>query len=151
MTSKLLVAVATLLLAGSALLSSANTPGATKVQRAAAPAAQGASGAVWSPTNETPFFSVSVAAQRGAPDEWRRRQNKCEALSFYRVNPAYNGGARPALKFSRYKRLYFTTGDVVRGWVPVYSAGQEYLHTGWVREECLVPGWPFPYEGRIIN
>ncbi len=151
MKSKLMIAVATLLLAGSALLSSANTPGAIKVQRAATPAAHAASGTVSSPTNDTPVFSLGATAQRGAPDAWKRRQNVCDSLSFYRVNPAYNSGAKPSHKFSKYKRLFFTTGDVVKGWVPVYSAGQEYLHTGWVRGDCLVHGWPYPYEGRVIN
>lgn len=151
MKSKLMIAVATLLLAGSALLSSAQTPGALEAPRAATPAAHGASGDVSSVTNAAPMLSAGAGARGQAPEAWKRRQNVCDTLSFYRVNPAYNGGARPTHKFSKYKRLFFTTGDVVRGWVPVYSAGQEYLHTGWVRGECLVPGWPYPYEGRVLN
>ena len=151
MKSKLMIAVATLLLAGTALLSSANTPGAVKVQRAATPAARGASGTVSSPTNDTPFLSVGVAAQRGAPDAWRRRQNVCDSLSFYSQNPGRNPGVKPTHTLGKYKRLYFTTGEVFRGWVPVYSAGQEHWHTGWVRGDCLVQGWPYPNEGRVIK
>lgn len=151
MKSKLMIAVAALLLAGSALLSSANTPGASKVRRDANPAAHGASGAVSSPTNDATVPSVGVTAQRGAPDAWRRRQNVCNSLSFYSVNPGRNPGAKPTHTLGKYKRLYFTTGEVFRGWIPVYSAGQEHWHTGWVQGGCLVHDWPYPYEGRVIN
>lgn len=151
MKSKLMISVATLLLAGSALLSSANTPGALKGQGAATPAARGASGGASAPAYGPPALSAGVAAQRGAPDAWRRRQNKCDSLSFYSQNPGRNPGVQPTHVLGKYKRLYFTTGEVFRGWVPVYSAGQEHWHTGWVRGDCLVPGWPYPNEGRVIR
>lgn len=97
------------------------------------------------------LLATSLGASAQAPRAWERRQNVCDSLSFYSVNPARNPRARPTHTLGKYKRLYYTTGEVVNGWVPVYSAGQEYWHTGWVRGQCLVRGWPYPNEGRVIN
>jgi hypothetical protein len=99
----------------------------------------------------TLLTSFGASAQRGAPAAWQHRQNVCDSLSFYSVNPARNSGARPTHTLGKYKRLYYTTGEIVNGWVPVYSAGQEHWHTGWVRGGCLVRGWPYPNEGKVIN
>lgn len=91
------------------------------------------------------------AAPQSPPPAWQHRQNICESLSFYSVNPAHNPGASPTHELCKYKRLYYTTGEITNGWVPVYSAGQEHWHTGWVRQECLVEGWPYSQEGCIIR
>jgi hypothetical protein len=95
--------------------------------------------------------SFGAHAQGGAPDAWKRRQNVCDSLSFYSQNPAFNPRAKPTHTLGKYKRLYYTTGDIVKGWVPVYSAGQEHWHTGWVQGKCLVHGWPNSQEGKVIN
>lgn len=96
-------------------------------------------------------LGASFGAGAQAPPSWEHRQNVCDSLPFYSVNPAYNPRARPTHTLGRFKRLYYTTGEVVRGWVPVYSAGQEHWHTGWVPGRCLVRGWPYSSEGRVIN
>jgi hypothetical protein len=96
-------------------------------------------------------LATSLSASAQAPSRWEHRQNMCDLLPFYSVNPARNPGAKPTHTLGKYKRLYYTTGEVVNGWVPVYSAGQEYWHTGWVRSQCLVRGWPNNNEGRVIN
>lgn len=98
---------------------------------------------------ETNEEDVGKMPQDGVPEAWEHRQNKCDTLSFYRENPAFNPNASPQCVLGKYKRLYYTTGEIRNGWVPVYSAGQEYLHTGWVRQECLVNGWPWEQVGSI--
>lgn len=97
-----------------------------------------------------PLALSAVARAEGVPDAWEHRQNTCESLSFYSQNPAYNSGLTPTHMLGKYKRLYYTTGQIVNGWVPVYSAGQEDWHTGWVRQECLVNGWPYEQDGSVI-
>lgn len=99
---------------------------------------------------ETAEENVGEVLQAEVPPSWQKRQNICQTLSFYGVNPAYNPGVLADHLLGTYKRLYYTTGQIVSGWVPVYSAGQEYWHTGWVRQECLVNGWPYPQSGSVI-
>jgi len=94
--------------------------------------------------------ALSFDVQAEVPDAWEQRQNTCDSLSFYSQNPAHNPGVQPTHLLGKYKRLYYTTGQVVNGWVPVYSAGQEEWHTGWVRQECLVNGWPYDEAGSVI-
>jgi hypothetical protein len=94
---------------------------------------------------------ASFGAGAQAPPPWEHRQNVCDSLPFYSVNPAYNPRAKPTHTLGKYKRLYYTTGPIVKGWVPVYSAGQEHWHTGWVQGQCLVRGWSHPQEGKVIN
>jgi hypothetical protein len=94
---------------------------------------------------------TSLGASAQAPGRWEHRQNVCESLSFYSVNPAYNSRVKPTHTLGKYKRLYYTTGPIVKGWVPVYSVGQEHWHTGWVLGKCLVNGWPHPQDGKVIN
>jgi hypothetical protein len=94
---------------------------------------------------------TTFSASAQVPKRWEHRQNVCETLSFYSANPAHNPGAKPSHVLGKYKRLYYTTGEVVGGWVPVYSAGQEHWHTGWVQSQCLVRGWPYSQEGRVIR
>ena len=92
---------------------------------------------------------VVGAPRPSPPPAWERRQSICDSASFYSVNPAHNPDPTPTCVLGKYKRLYYTTGPIENGWVPVYSAGQERLHTGWVRQECLVIGWPYAQEGSI--
>jgi len=97
------------------------------------------------------LLAASPSASADVPAKWERRQNMCETLSFYSENPGRNPRAQPTHTLGKYKRLYYTSGEIVRGWVPVYSAGQQYWHTGWVQGRCLVRGWPHDKEGRVIN
>ena len=103
------------------------------------------------------FLAVSAAsavtappAAAAVPPEWQHKTNICQSVSFYGQNPAYNDGLTPIHALGGYKKFYFTTGPVVKGWMPVYSAGQEYWHTGWVRSECMAAGWGYPETGYII-
>lgn len=95
--------------------------------------------------------AVSAApAAADPPAAWQEKTSICQTVSFYGQNPAYNPGISPAHVLGGYKKFYFTTGPVVNGWMPVYSAGQEYWHTGWVRSECMAAGWGYPDTGYVV-
>jgi hypothetical protein len=95
-------------------------------------------------------LSIMPKASADVPASWERRQNHCDTLSFYSQNPAFNDNLSPTHLLAGHKRLYYTTGPIEKGWVPVYSAGQEEWHTGWVRAECLVNGWPYSDGGQVV-
>jgi hypothetical protein len=94
--------------------------------------------------------ALASPASAGIPPTWEHKTSICQTVSFYSQNPAYNPGVSPTHALGGHKKFYFTTGPVVNGWMPVYSAGQEDWHTGWVRGECMTPGWGYPDDGYVI-
>lgn len=94
-------------------------------------------------------LAQTSTASAAVPQAWTQKTNTCQSLSLYGQNPAYNGGLTPDHQVSGHKKLYYTSGEVVNGWTPVYSAGQEDWHTQWVRGECLVDGWPYADAGTV--
>jgi len=95
-------------------------------------------------------LSLAPGASADVPAAWEKRQNTCDTVSFYSQNPAFNDNLSPTHQLAGHKRFYYTTGPIEKGWVPVYSLGQNEWHTGWVRGECLVNGWPFSDSGRVV-
>jgi hypothetical protein len=93
---------------------------------------------------------AAAPASADIPAAWTTKTSICASVSFYSQNPAYNPGVDPTHELGGHKRFYYTSGPIVNGWMPVYSAGQDEWHTGWARQECMADGWGYPADGYVI-
>jgi len=84
-------------------------------------------------------LAAAAPASADVPVAWTHKTSICQSVSFYSETHELDG----------HKRFYYTSGDIVSGWMPVYSLGQEEWHTGWVVASCMANGWGYPNDGSV--